>query len=104
MPNEPHGILEDLDSLQAYQQLADDLRTFEGVLMHHFFNKPDAEARQAFADAAGGTIAGFYQQYCKAIGQLAPDCGHGCWDGNTCVECFANPNEQAAQKAPVQAD
>ena len=104
MPNEPHGILPDLDSLKAYQQLADDLRTFEGVLMYHFFNKPDAEAQQDFADAAKDTIAGFYQQYCIAEGQIAPDCGTGCWDGVTCRECFANPNEQAAQNAPAKAD
>ena len=100
MPN-PHGILPDLDSLKAYQRLADDLRTFEGVLMYHFFNKPDAAAMQAFADAAGETIAGFYQQYCKGIGQVIPDCGTGCWDGSTCRECFA-PNQQVAQN--VQAD
>ena len=103
MPYEPHGPLP-IDSLPVYQQLADDLRTFEGVLMYHFFNKPDAEARQVFADGAREAITVFYQQYCKAIGQLAPDCGHGCWDGNTCVECFDNPNQLMAQDPRAKAD
>jgi hypothetical protein len=86
---QPVSELTDIKDLKAYQQLSDDLRAFEVVMMYHFFKKEGTKEKTKFADDVEKSLEGAYTTLVGLDPKtgFVTDCGPYCADRKLCRPC-----------------